>query len=186
MHLLPNVLEPAPVDDALAKSAIKTPFLDHLYPSDRLQKSPKHRNKTAPSLASFSHTARDGKKQAVVARRKSRWAHTRRLLSTYAEPELSAFAMMPKALLIPCARCSPLRLLPHCCWHYQHMLNSAEATVAGPPWATGKALRCVGSKSTAARLLPTMRNRNATRAQLARTTSSNAVPTKSEPMITAG
>ena len=94
--------------------------------------------------------------------------------------------MMPKALLIPCARCSPLRLLPHCCWLYQDMLNSAEATVAGLPWATGKALRCVGSKSTDATLLPTMRNRNATRAQLARTTSSNAVPTKSEPMITAG
>ena len=41
--------------------------------------------------------------------------------------------MMPKALLIPCARCSPLRLLPHCCWLYQDMLNSAEATVAGLP-----------------------------------------------------
>ena len=184
MHLLPSAPVPTPVDDALAQSEIKTPFLDHLHPSDRLRKSPKHRNKTAPSLAGFSHTGRDGKKKAVVARRKSRWEHTRRLLSTYAEPEWSAFAMMPKALLIPCARCSPSRLLPRC-WHYQHMLNSAEATVAGLPWATGKALQCVGSKSTDATLLPTMRNRNATRAQLARTTSSNAVPIKSEPMITA-
>ena len=129
MHLLPSAPVPTPVDDALAQSAIKTPLLDHLHPSDRLQKSPKHRNRTAPSLAGFSHTARDGKTKAVVARRKSRWKHTQRLLSTYSEPEWSAFAMMPKALLIPCARCSSSRLLPHYCWPYQDMLNSVEAIV---------------------------------------------------------
>ena len=128
MHLLPSVLVPTPVDDALAQSEIKTPLLDHLHPSDRLQKSPKHRNRTAPSLAGFSHTARDERKKAVVARRKSRWKHTQRLLSTYSEPDWSAFAMMPKALLIPCAR------LPCGCYLTAAGITSTCSILQRPPW----------------------------------------------------
>ena len=86
MRSLAPDLEPGRLDDVLAGNVRERPFPDCLPPVDLSRKSQEPRNKTAPSLAGSSHTARDEKSSAVEARLDSRLELASTLLSTYLEP----------------------------------------------------------------------------------------------------
>ena len=93
------------------------------------------------------------------------------------QTRLDGAAIMRPVVLAQCARCS--QLLPPPLWFLLHLarLSSAGDTPVGPPWATGKALRCDGFRSTAAPWAQKTPREPATTTLSAGSTSSNAVLT---------
>ena len=100
-------------------------------------------------------------------------------------PRLHGLVIMSAVVLAQCACCSRL-LLPHP-WCSRHLarLRFAGGIGAGRPWATGKGLRCDGSRSTAAQWARTMPREPATTTLNVGTTSSNAalISKRSPPLI---
>ena len=92
-------------------------------------------------------------------------------------PRLHGLVIMSAVVLAQCACCSRL-LLPHP-WCSRHLarLRFAGGIGAGRPWATGKGLRCDGSRSTAARWAQMLLRKPVTTTLNAGTTSSNAALT---------
>ena len=86
------------------------------------------------------------------------------------QPRLDGAAIMRLVVLPKCACCS--RLLPPPLWFLLHLarLSFAGDTPVGRPWATGKASRCDGFRSTAALLAQRMPREPATTALSAGTT----------------
>ena len=88
---------------------------------------------------------------------------------------LDGAAIMRPVVQAQCACCS--RLLPPPLWLLLHLarLSSAGDTPVGRPWATGKASRCDGFRSTAAPWAQKTQREPATTTLSAGSTSSNAV-----------
>ena len=83
---------------------------------------------------------------------------------------------MRPVVLAQCACCS--RLPPYLwCWRHLARLRCAGGIPVGRPWATGKALRCDGSRSTDAPWTQRMPREPATTALSAGSTSSNVALT---------